>query len=432
MSDVMPIALPFKEAEEYWADKVKLSSGDFRKLSDEAKSRAFAVSGMAKGDELETVFNSIQKAIEGKKTFADFKKDCAEIMERRGWSSWRMENIFRTNVQGAYMAGRWKQVSRTAQMRPYGKYSAVRDSRTRPTHAALNGKVYPLDHPFWNTWWPPNGFKCRCDVITLSQRQVEKQGLTVEKDDPTGGLIEPVDSKTGRKMPARPLMPDTGFAHNPGKTAFGGLGSGEMIGRDTETVSGLKKAVDYGRVPLKDIGIEDVPDLDESLLLPSGKNEDWYIEKFKELYGENGAVLKDVMGDPVLVTLRSFMGNKTPGQETYKFHKNGHGESINLLGEMVQKPYEVWLTPQKDGNGRMRLTKRYISVWKTTDQKRSGGFAVFEMYRGELQGVTSFLPKKKNNEPDWNNIERHREGVLLYPKKSGDKTGSGGGLGPGQ
>lgn len=415
MTDVMPKALPFKEAEDYWKDKVKLSSSDFRKLSDEAKSRAFAVSGMAKGDELETMFNALQKAVEGKTTFADFKKDCAAIMERRGWSTWRMENIFRTNVQNAYMAGRWKQVSRSAQMRPYGKYSAVRDSRTRPTHAALDGKVYPLDHPFWNTWWPPNGFKCRCDVITLSARQVEKQGLTVETSDPTGGLIEPVDTRTGRKMPARPLMPDNGFAHNPGKSAFGGLGAGDMIGRDVKTVEGLKNAADYGRPALKDIGVNDIPELDESLLLPSGKDDGFYIEKFKERYGEDGAVLKDVLGDPVLVSLRTFMADKTPGAETFKFNKTGHGESINLIGEMVAKPFEAWLTPQKDGNGRYRLVKRYVSLWKT-GQNKIGGLAVFEMYRGEMTGVTSFLPYRKWK-ADINNLERQREGLLLYPKK---------------
>lgn len=44
---------------------------------------------------------------------------------------------------------------------------------------------------------------------------MEEEGLKVETEDPTGGLIEPVDPKTGRKMPARPLIPDPGWDHNP-------------------------------------------------------------------------------------------------------------------------------------------------------------------------------------------------------------------------
>ena len=36
-------------------------------------------------------------------------------------------------------------------------------------------------------------------------------------------MIEPIDPKTGRKMPLRPLMPDEGFAINPGESFFGPL-----------------------------------------------------------------------------------------------------------------------------------------------------------------------------------------------------------------
>lgn len=46
---------------------------------------------------------------------------------------------------------------------------------------------------------------------------VEKEGLKVETEDPTGGLYEPIDPVTGNKMPARPLIPDPGWGHNPAK-----------------------------------------------------------------------------------------------------------------------------------------------------------------------------------------------------------------------
>jgi hypothetical protein len=104
--------------------------------------------------------------------------------------------------------------------RPYWQYSAVNDSRTRPTHAALHGKVYPADSAFWDTFYPPNGFRCRCMVKTLSQRQVDKRGLDVGEGNGLGDLIEPVDPVTGDRLPARPLMPDKGFETNPGKEAW--------------------------------------------------------------------------------------------------------------------------------------------------------------------------------------------------------------------
>jgi len=48
----------------------------------------------------------------------------------------------------------------------------------------------------------------------------EDEGLAVESEDPTGGLIEPIDPVTGNLMPARPLIPDPGWDHNPAKTLW--------------------------------------------------------------------------------------------------------------------------------------------------------------------------------------------------------------------
>ena len=157
-------ALPMKEAVKFWADKILLSPEKFADLSGEAKLRAFSVTGIAKADELETAYNAIQRSISEGTSFGEFKKECKEIFEKRGWTgrqAWRIDNIFRTNVQTAFNVGRYKQMKRVVKLRPYWKYSAVNDNRTRPTHAALHDKIFPHDHPFWDTWYPPNGFRCR-------------------------------------------------------------------------------------------------------------------------------------------------------------------------------------------------------------------------------------------------------------------------------
>lgn len=212
--------LPMKEAAVFWRDKVKLGPADFKKLSDEAKVRAFAISGIAKGDELTTVYNSLQKAIEQGLSYSDFKKECAEIFERRGWTGkreWRVQNIFRTNIQTAYNVGRYTKQKEMAEYFPYLQYSAVNDRRTRPTHRALDGKIFPVDHAFWDTWYPPNGYRCRCSTLSLTEGQLKRRGLKVEEGDPTDTPIEIADPTTGAKMTTQQLMPDPGFAHHPGK-----------------------------------------------------------------------------------------------------------------------------------------------------------------------------------------------------------------------
>lgn len=219
MIDLKPLSI--EEAEEFWSTKIAFGPGEFAALSDDAKVKAFAVAGIAKGDELATVFASLQRAINDGISYGEFQKECRDIFERRGWTgkmAWRVDNIFRTNIQTAYQLGRYKQMSENVKDRPYWMYDAVNDKRTRPTHSAVDGKVYPADHEFWNNWYPPNGFRCRCGVISYSKAQIESRGLDVEEEDITGtpllppGAIKPV-----------PLLPDTGFDHHPGKTVWGDI-----------------------------------------------------------------------------------------------------------------------------------------------------------------------------------------------------------------
>jgi len=219
--------LPMKEAADFWRNKIKLGPTEFAKLSDEAKIKAFGISGIAKGDELTTVYNALQRAIEQGISFGDFKKECAEIFTRRGWTGkreWRVQNIFRTNIQTAYNSGRYQKQKENAEYFPYLQYNAVGDRRTRPTHAAMNGKVFPINHPFWDTWYPPNGYRCRCSTLSLTEGQVKRRGLTVETEDPTDTPVEIADPRTGAKMTVQQLLPDPGFAHHPGKVWLESLG----------------------------------------------------------------------------------------------------------------------------------------------------------------------------------------------------------------
>ena len=221
--DVKPVSLPIKEAIEYWQKKVPIDPKRFYSLIEEYRVNAFTVSGVGGMDMINDMYRSLSKALQKGESFQQWKSQYNDLWKNKGWtgkSAWRVDNIFRTNIQTAYNVGRYSQMVEVVDSRPYWMYSAINDSRTRPTHIALNEKVFPHDHEFWDIFYPPNGFRCRCTVITLSERQVKKMGKTIEKLNPYGGLIEPIDPKTQKKLPARPLMPDRGFEGNPAKQHY--------------------------------------------------------------------------------------------------------------------------------------------------------------------------------------------------------------------
>jgi len=154
--------LPFEEAIAFFKDKVPLTSAEFYALAEKVRAKAFAVARVSSMDVIMDVHSAIDKAIEAGETLADFQGRIDDIMAARGWKGltpWHAETVFRNNIQTAYSTGRYKQMVDQKDAFPYWEYDAVNDSATRPEHEALDGKIFPADHSFWNTWYPPNGHR---------------------------------------------------------------------------------------------------------------------------------------------------------------------------------------------------------------------------------------------------------------------------------
>ena len=201
----------------------------------EAHAKAFTVAKAMKLDILQDIRNELDDALSKGMTLKTFQENLIPLLQAKGWwgkpdgvqlgSAHRLETIFRTNVQSAYSAGRYKQQAENADDRPYWQYVAVMDSRTRPEHWELNGKVFRFDDVFWETHYPPNGFRCRCRVRALTGKQIKDRDITVESgadnmvwEDQriSGDLTRPV---AGYKDPAtgKITFTDPGWSSNPGK-----------------------------------------------------------------------------------------------------------------------------------------------------------------------------------------------------------------------
>lgn len=211
--DVLRNDCPFEEAIEYFKDKVVLPPGQFYRIANEYKALAFTVAGYSKVELLKMFYDELIKAMENGTTMQEFKSNINDFLNNKGYvglTNFQADNIFRTNIQTAYNAGHYKQMTdpTVMQLRPYWQYVAIDDRRTRLSHRGMNGKVFRADNPIWDKWFPPNGYRCRCTVITLSKRQVEQRGLKVLDEAPK--FVE-IDGHTV------PLLPDHNFDVNPGK-----------------------------------------------------------------------------------------------------------------------------------------------------------------------------------------------------------------------
>lgn len=142
----------------------------------EARAFSFSVAGLTQIDQIKGVLDSLNEAVRNGTTFDDWKKTVRSKAVGVGLPDYRLENIFRTNIQNAYMAGRYEQQSRNFRARPFLMYDAINDSRVRPAHLAMDGYIARHDAPVWDRWTPPCGYNCRCSLTALSEAQARKRG----------------------------------------------------------------------------------------------------------------------------------------------------------------------------------------------------------------------------------------------------------------
>lgn len=205
--------MTFQEAVDYFKERVPVTAQEFYRIAEKYRGLAFTVSGYTSAQILKRFYDELLSALEDGVTLSEFRANMNGFLEAQGYEGLdpqQADNIFRTNVQTAYNVGHYEQMTDPAvlEQRPYWQYDAVNDTHTRPSHLMMDGRVWPADHPVWDTWFPPNGFRCRCTVRSLSKRQVEQRGLQVETREPSGILPDPSFSTNPAKVRFEPDMKD--------------------------------------------------------------------------------------------------------------------------------------------------------------------------------------------------------------------------------
>lgn len=229
------------QAFEYLRAKGLRATFSYADMLGEEHAAAFTVAKMLDTDLLADVKASLEDALDTGKAYRQWADELVPLLQSKGWwgrapvvdpltgqtvvaqlgSPSRLQTIFRTNMQSAYSVGHWEQIAEQQDEAPFLMYDAIDDYRTRPEHAALDGKIHAVGSAFWEHYYPPNGWNCRCSAIQLSADELDELGLepsgpfrlqTREWKNPRTGKIERVADGV-----------DPGFDFNPGQKRLDAL-----------------------------------------------------------------------------------------------------------------------------------------------------------------------------------------------------------------
>jgi len=444
---------------------------------------------------LADIKGAVQQALDSGQTETWFKAQLVDTLKAKGWwgpqvvvdadtqearivqagSLRRLQTIYRTNLQSAYMAGRHRQALEQRDRAPWAQYLAVMDQRTRPAHGSLHGKVFALESAAWSVVSPPNGYNCRCRARYLSDQELADRGLKpatdvqlLERDPPGRRPADPLTGETPARWVQRGvsvadptqdsgravLYADPGWDHLPGSDGAERALVERVLKRAVQRGPGILAAVvaqaaaagvrlnpllrealpawpaDGAQCPERgptELAAGQCPGplprarpFDRARLLPGGQSDAWYVERFLAEFGASmtqAVVFEDVTGESLLISADLFLARRhsaKAGAAVYKVQKNGREAYLPLLAQTIKRPQEVWERVEWNAAaGRTVLRRRYLAWWLLGADEQPG-LAVFEWSSQWWGGITAFPMQRAQGGDLDAYVADQRQGLLRY------------------
>lgn len=387
----MPEGVVFQEAIDFLKQKIDLPTRAWTDLMEGMHARAFVVAGAVQADLISDFHKAVTQALENGTTLADFRLDFDRIVAKHGWSyngsrGWRSRVIYNTNLRMARASGRWAQIQRVKKRRPYLKYSVIDDGRTRPEHKAWNGTVLPVDDDFWRTHFPPNGWNCRCRVISVSEADLKKHDLKISKAPPIAMETRTINTPNGHVNVQAPKGIDTGFGYNVGEAAWGR--GADVVAQETHG-PWTALIAPGGNRPLQPGKLASV--VPKASLGQRVTGETALRQALTKALGSEEAVFTDPMGARVAVgpAIVDHMIEKTA-------RLDGREAFFALIPELIEDPSEIWAGfAASVVSGRVALRRRYVKLFDIGKDRTlglvadldGGRWSGYTLYRGNMRGL---------------------------------------------
>ncbi|MCB6971837.1 MULTISPECIES: phage head morphogenesis protein [Butyricimonas] len=263
-------------------------------------------------------------------SFTDYKRRARKInvAYNENYLEAERQVVISSGTQGS----RWLDIEDTVDEYPYLEYVTANDEHVREEHRRLHGIILPVNDPFWNYYYPPNGWRCRCSTRKRSEREYEQKKQRHESRNRESLPDSEQAQKIAGKVVAKP------FRHN--------VGTSEIFDKDGHPyfkANAKAKAVqlaavkNYGMKPVKEI-YGDVRNL--SRYKGEIKNEIDFMDYWNILeshHGKPGEGFRLVdKKNKILATFDNDLKAKILSRERYSY--------FDEVIEVFTSPDEIWGT----------------------------------------------------------------------------------------
>ena len=242
-----------------------------------------------------------------------------------------LEAEYQFAVSSSQSAANW------AALDPNGRYNlqyrTANDDRVRADHAALQNITLPVDDNFWLTYYPPNGWRCRCLAVEVLKNKFE--------------LSDSVKANEAGDRATTKLGPDGKnrsaiFRFNPGAE--------QKVFPPKHPYNQLKGA-DEVKKEVKQL--QNVKDLSDEFTSFAKDNKDFFQRGFKEIKITRAKNLNGFTDMNGVIALKPEIAQNTI--DGINNIRNGKKTTFNQEQSISTLHHELWHNASKPGI--MRMTK---------------------------------------------------------------------------
>lgn len=203
---------PWEDALAYFRNRVPSNQNELSTLLRGYAQRADVARLLMLKQIREEVNAQLEKALIEGSTYQEFARALANGDQSLGITNadpHYLKMVFRTNLQSAYGAGRFKAMMDPVvqNARPIAGYRTVGDARVGEDHRPLDGTCYEITSDTWHRICPPNRPNCRCSMVAMTRE--EAAGKEILGEVPKEYVPNPdFDSPPTARIPISALTKD--------------------------------------------------------------------------------------------------------------------------------------------------------------------------------------------------------------------------------